>query len=402
MGDLSGALPIAEEELSARAEGLRGFALQRLEQLVMAESPSGNVALLGRLNDDLTRAYRAVGARVERDPGPDGDHLICHWDSGPTYARDGHVLIIGHSDTVFPAGTTADRPFRLSADGDTVTGPGVYDMKGALIEIELAMLMLADAGLPLLHPVRLVIVNDEETGSVDGRRVVAANTDGAIAAIGLEPPLPGGDLKIGRRGVARVEMIVDGVEAHAGLDEALGVSAIDELLDHLVALRPLPHSLPDAAVNIGAIEGGTRANVVAGYARAELGLRFATPETERLLLRAVETRHPIRSGAVVHTKRLSHRPAWAADPANPLAAQLRAAAAGVGMRVGTGVAAGAGDTNLTGAAGIPTVDGLGPEGSGAHATGERASIRSLLQRAALLAVYLSATSVQRPSARVVV
>jgi glutamate carboxypeptidase len=129
--------------------------------------------------------------------------------------------------------------------------------------------------------------------------------------------------------------------------------------------------------------------VVAGHARAEIGLRFATVEAERALLRAVESLRPVRPGATVRTNRLSYRPAWAPDPANPLAAELVGLAAAMGVGLPTGFSAGAGDTNLTGAAGIPTVDGMGPHGSGAHAASERASVGSLLQRAALLASYLS-------------
>ncbi len=210
-----------------------------------------------------------------------------------------------------------------------------------------------------------------------------------MAALGLEPPLPDGGLKTGRRGVARVQLTVEGLAAHAGLDAALGVSAIDELLDQLLALRAVGPGPPEASLNVGTIGGGTRANVVAGQASAELGLRFGTTEAEQALLGACEALTAIRPGAVLRTRRLSYRPAWRADPGNPLAAELVALAAGLGMSLSTGPSGGAGDTNLTGARGIPTVDGLGPAGAGAHAPGEYASIGSLLHRAALLAAYLS-------------
>lgn len=375
-------------DLMARAEKLRPAAIQRLEQLVMLESPSGHAELISALNGELAAVFAGVGARVERDPGPDGDHLVCRWSAAANAEPAGHVLLIGHSDTVFAAGSTAGRPFRLLADADTVTGPGVYDMKGALVEVELALRLLADCTVPLRRPVRLVIVNDEEIGSPDGHRVVQAHADGAVAAIGLEPPLPGGGLKIGRRGVARVELAVDGVEAHAGLDADLGISAIDELLDQLTSLRTTFEGTPEMAVNIGTIAGGTRANVIAGHASAELGLRFSTPQAERAVLGTLESLSPIRAGAAVRTDRLSYRPAWAADTANPVAAALVQIAARAGLDLAVGVSAGAGDTNVTGASGLPTVDGLGPEGSGAHAASEQASLTSLVQRAALLAAYL--------------
>jgi glutamate carboxypeptidase len=337
------------------------------------------------VHDELADGYAATGARVDRVPGDGAEHLLVHW---PGVADGGHVLLIGHSDTVFAQGTTQQRPFRLAPDGDTLTGPGVYDMKGALVAVELAMLLLAGAGTTPRRPVRLVVVSDEEIGSPDGQRVVASAAEGAVAALGLEPPLPDGGLKTGRRGVARVRVSVEGVEAHAGLDAALGVSAVDELVDHLVALRAAVPGPPEGELNVGTVAGGSRANVVAGSARAELGLRFATPAAEAALLGACEALRPIRPGARVRTERLSYRPAWPADPANPLAAELVALARGLGLELTTGPSGGAGDTNVPGAAGVPTVDGLGPYGAGAHAPTEWASLRSLLFRAALLAGYL--------------
>ncbi|MFF3561659.1 M20/M25/M40 family metallo-hydrolase [Streptomyces sp. NPDC002574] len=378
------------DELLDRAALLRERALRRLETLVNAESPSGDAARIEVVTRELEAAYTAVGARTERVPGPDGDHLVCHWPGGDS--GDGHILMIGHSDTVFPAGTTAERPFRLEPDGDTVTGPGVFDMKGSLVEVELAMLLLAGTGSRPFRPVRLVVVNDEEIGSPDGRRLVARHAEGAVAVLGLEAPLPGGALKTGRRGVARIRIDVEGVSAHAGLDPGLGVPAIDELVDQLRALRTVVPAPPAAELNVGTIQGGTRANVVSGHARAELGLRFADQEAEDATLAAVESIVPFRDGARISTTRVSHRPAWAADPANPLAAELIRLAGALGLELTTGTSGGAGDTNHTGAAGIPTADGLGPEGGGAHSATEHASVRSLLHRAALLAAYLRGPS----------
>ena len=373
--------------LRERARQLRGQALARWEQLVAMETPSGDVRLIGALNRELEQGYRPTGARVETVAAPGGDHLVCRWDGAP--GATGHVLLVAHSDTVFPAGTTARRPFRLAADGDTVTGPGVFDMKGSLVQVELAMRMLAETGSTPSRPVRLVIVSDEEIGSPDGRRVVAEHARGAEAVLGLEPPLPGGGLKVGRRGVARVRLSVDGIAAHAGLDADQGVSAVDELVDQLVVLRGLLPSSPEASANVGTVSGGTRANVVAGAADAELGLRFRTAESEREVFAALASLEPVRAGARLHTERLSYRPAWAPDPASPLTAELIALAREMGLALPVGTSGGAGDTNATGAAGIPTVDGLGPEGVGAHSDSEEASLASLLDRSALLAAFMS-------------
>jgi glutamate carboxypeptidase len=374
--------------LLADAEALREQALARLETLVTLESPSGDRGLLARLADELQCGYERVGARVERDAGPDGDHLVCQWGAD---ADGGHVLLIGHYDTVLPAGTIGDRPF--ACVDDVLSGPGVFDMKGALVQVELAMQLL-DGGRGLPRPVRLVIVNDEEIGSPDGQRVVAAHAEGAVAAIGLEAPLPGGRLKTGRRGVARVRLRVEGREAHAGLDQTAGVSAIDELVDQVRLLQDRLPAPPGVACNVGLIGGGTRANVVAGQASAELGLRFGDPEAERSAADVLESLQVVRDGASLRVQWLSRRPVWPADPHNPLAAEFAALGVELGMELGTGTSGGAGDTNYTGAAGIPTVDGLGPEGKGAHGPAERASLRSLLERAALLAHYLGGGGAQ--------
>ncbi|MGY3790988.1 M20/M25/M40 family metallo-hydrolase [Streptomyces antibioticus] len=367
-------------------------ALERWSRLVSLETPSGDADRAAVFGRELAAGLAATADRVEQPPGPGGDHLVAYWNGRETTddgSPAGHTLLVAHSDTVFPAGTVARRPFTLAEDGDTVTGPGVFDMKGSLVAVELAMDLLSRTGATPRRPVRLVVVNDEEIGSPDGSRLVARHAEGAHAVLGLEPPLPGGALKIGRRGVARVRLRVRGVSAHAGLDAALGVSAIDELVDQLARLRATADALPDAALNVGTISGGTRANVVADHAEAEIGLRYATAETERALMSALLEPTPVRERAALSAEKLSHRPAWAMDPANPLAAELTTLAAALGLALPIGSSGGAGDTNLTGALGIPTVDGLGPAGAGAHGEDEHASLSSLLERAALVATYLN-------------
>ncbi|MEW2289495.1 M20/M25/M40 family metallo-hydrolase [Streptomyces sp. NPDC047841] len=381
-------------ELLALARTFAAPVLERWEDLVTLETPSGDAGRAAVFAERLATGLAATADRIEQPPGPDGAHLVAYWNGRGTRddtgdgTPEGHTLLVAHSDTVFPAGTVARRPFALAEDGDTVTGPGVFDMKGSLVAVELAMDLLCRTGTTPRRPVRLVVVTDEEIGSPDGSRLVARHAEGAHAVLGLEPPLPGGALKIGRRGVARVRLTVRGVSAHAGLDAALGVSAIDELVDQLAALRATAAALPDAALNVGTVSGGSRANVVADHAEAEIGLRYATHETERALLSALLEPSPVRARAALSATTLSHRPAWAMDPANPLAAELTALASALGLDLALGTSGGAGDTNHTGALGIPTVDGLGPAGAGAHSEDERASLSSLLERAALIAAYL--------------
>ena len=371
-------------ELLERAAGARSDAIGRLQALVNLESPSDDPELLGVVRTALGEQLSGLGGTVQTVCGPDGDHLRASFGGS---SADRHVLVVGHFDTVCPVGTLARRPFRL--DGDWASGPGTFDMKGALVALELALQLMRDIGLPFAQPVQVVLVCDEEVSSPDGRNVVLAGATGAIAVLGLEPPHPGGDLKNGRRGVARIRIDVEGRESHSGLAAADGVSAIDELVDQLVVLRNKLPQGPDLSSNVGTVAGGTRANVVAGQASAEIGLRFATQEAEQAAMAGLAAIEAVRPGARVTTRTLSSRPAWQPAVDGWLVDFIRAQAAQLGESIGARPAGGAGDTNFTGASGIPTVDGLGPRGHGAHAPDERVNIGAILQRAALLALLFA-------------
>jgi glutamate carboxypeptidase len=368
-------------------EAALAAAVERLALLVRLESPSGDVARLGALRDVLAGRLAELGGAVELVPGGSGDHVRAAFPGPGRAPGGGHILVVGHYDTVWEGGWLASHPFTLR---DLVaTGPGVLDMKGAIVALELAFELLRDSGRPLAQPVRVVLVADEEVSSPHGRTAVLDAAAGAAAVVGLEPPHPDGGLKTGRRGVARVRIEVFGREAHAGLAVAAGVSAIDELLDQLAALRDALPRAADLGWNIGRVSGGTRANVVAGRASAEVGLRFATGETERACFSAIRGLTPVRDGARVVAEVLSSRPAWPPAPGNPLAEHVIALAAGLGERLGARPAGGAGDTNFTGAAGLPTVDGLGPRGRGAHSPAESVRVDSILRRAHLLAALFA-------------
>jgi len=413
--------PVAEPARGQPAAGQPGLrrggeaalaaAVERLARLVRLESPSGDVTRLGALRDVLADRLAELGGTVQLVPGGAGDHVRAVFPAtspaasratspaafpttSPAASRTvggapagGHILVVGHYDTVWEAGWLASHPFTLR--GLVASGPGVLDMKGAIVALELAFELLKDSGRAPAQPVQVVLVADEEVSSPHGRTAVMDAAAGAAAVVGLEPPHPDGGLKTGRRGVARVRLEVHGREAHAGLAVAGGVSAIDELLDQLVRLRDALPRAADLGWNIGRVSGGTRANVVAGRASAEIGLRFATRQTERAAFSAVRSLTPVRPGARVAAEILSSRPAWPATPGNPLAEHVIGLAAGLGERLGARPAGGAGDTNFTGAAGLPTVDGLGPRGRGAHSPAESVRVDSILRRAELLAVLFS-------------
>ncbi|MBB4945811.1 glutamate carboxypeptidase [Kitasatospora gansuensis] len=378
------ALPGLPATLHSKARTLRGAVRSRCADLARIESPTGDSARLNALAEELGAGYAATGAQVRRVPNEAGDHLVMDWPGRDESLAP--LLVVGHHDTVWPVGTLADWPVE-ERDG-ALTGPGVLDMKAGLALVEGAFALLADLGQRPHRPVRLVVVADEELGSPDGRKLVERQLAGAAAVLGLEPPHPDGSLKTARRGSSRVRLTVTGREAHAGNDAALGISAVDELVDQLVLVRGLVNQ-PGTELNAGRITGGTRANVVAGRAEAELGLRFATPEAQRRTLDNLAHLTALRPGAKVRAEVLSSRPTWPVRPANPLLRHVRSLAAALGQNLDGAPAGGAGDTNIAGARGLPTLDGLGAVGAGPHARHEHIRTDQLAPRIALLAALLA-------------
>jgi glutamate carboxypeptidase len=240
------------------------------------------------------------------------------------------------------------------------------------------------------RPVRVVVVADEEVGSPSARELVTAESAGVYAAFGLEPPHPNGDLKTSRWGSTRVRIEITGREAHAALDPDSGISAIDELVDQLIAVRGIVAQYDQVLCNVGTITGGGRTNVVPGSASADIGFRFVDPETERAVLDAVTALEAVRANAQLQVRVMSNRPAWQPSAATEeLLAKVIEAGRSVGQDVGGAAASGAADTNLTGWLGVPTLDGLGPVGKGAHAVHEQVIAASLAERVALVAAIIS-------------
>lgn len=375
-------------ELGGTADD-RAAVLARLAELVGLDSPSGDADLLAAARDCLSTRLRELGVDVEVITGPAGDHLRGSLGAAATGSADrrDRLLLIGHYDTVWPAGEARRRP--LTVNGDEARGPGVFDMKGSLVALEHALALIRRRRLELPQPVEIVIVADEEVSSPTGRDVVMDAAARARAVLGLEPPHPDGALKTGRRGTAIVGLTVTGREAHAGLDAAAGVSAIDELVDQLVAVRSSLASIPGLELNVGRVSGGSRHNVVAGHATAQLGIRIAAAEAQNQLLRWLETVRPIRDGAAVTAEVVAMRPVWPEAPEDALVAHVSRLAALDGSPIGGRPAGGAGDTNFTGAAGIPTVDGLGPQGHGAHSLTETVRVSSILRQGELLCALLT-------------
>jgi glutamate carboxypeptidase len=376
--------------------------LQRIHDYVQWETPTGDGPAITRLADALQRRYRDLGAEVVMHPvgsgGAGGSHVLADLPGRGQLSHDSTVLLLGHSDTVWPRETLAGMPW--SVDGDRVAGPGSFDMKSGLVVIETALEVIRTLDLPH-RPVRIAIAADEEIGSPSFQPVLADMLDAVGCALGFESPHPDGALKRGRWGSTRINLGVIGRESHAALDPDGGISAIDELVDQLRLVRDIVETANEPAhtgaptpggvlLNVGTISGGTRANVVAGTANALIGLRFLDATVESTVLEKIRGLRAIRPGAVVDVTVLSSRPAWIpTSGSDQLLERMTRAAASVGQTVSARPAAGAADTNLPGARGVPTLDGLGPRGEGAHARSESFSIESLTQRIELLVAFLT-------------
>jgi glutamate carboxypeptidase len=358
----------------------------RLREYVGHETPTGDNQALNAFADRLLARYRDLGGTARRVAAPTGDHVVADFPGRGPRAAEPPLLFLGHHDTVWPVGQLRDAMPWREQDG-VIHGPGVFDMKGGLVVLETALEHVAD----LDHrPVRVVVVADEEIGSPSARDLVTAESAGVFAAFGLEPPHPNGDLKTSRWGSTRVRIEVIGREAHAALDPGSGVSAIDELVDQLILVRAVVARYDEVLCNVGTITGGGRTNVVPGSAAADIGFRFVDPETERAVLDAVTGLEPVRADAQLQVRVMSNRPAWQPSAATEeLLGKVIVAGRSVGQEVDGAAASGAADTNLTGWLGIPTLDGLGPLGKGAHAVHEQVIAASLAERADLVAAIIT-------------
>jgi glutamate carboxypeptidase len=359
-----------------------------LEALCRRESPSLDPGGQQAVHAALAANLDALGFEVRELPGPrSGGHLYAR----PRRRTRGAPLqlLLGHYDTVWPAGTLASMPYVV--DGDRVRGPGVYDMKGGLAQMVVAIATLRGLGLePPATPV--VLVNaDEEVGSRESGRFVRRLARTACRAFVLEPSLGvDGRLKTERKGVARYTVVVHGRAAHAGLDPGAGASAILELSHVIQALFALNDPARGVTVNVGTIDGGLRPNVVAPESRAVVDVRTRTAADAEAVDAAIRGLVPITPGTSLAVEGGVGRPPLEATSRNQsLFAAAQRLAAGIDLPLDGGLAGGGSDGS-TASLYTATLDGLGPVGDGAHAAHEYLEVGATLDRAALLALLLLA------------
>src|SRR5215813_2711107 len=294
------------------------------------------------------------------------------------------LLIVGHLDTVWPIGTLERQPFRIH-DG-LAYGPGTFDMKAGLMIAFFYLRALKEARYETMRPVAFLITCDEETGSQYNRTVIEAEGLRSHAALVLEPPIPGGSLKTGRKGVGEFELIITGKPAHAGNDPRGGISAITELAHQILAINGMSDFERGTTLNVGVVSGGVLSNVIAAQARARIDMRYLTLEEGTRITQALAQLRPVLDGARIEVRGGINRPPLVRTPAvQALFEHAQRLEAEIGFDVGEGSVGGGSDGNFIAALGVPVLDGLGVDGAGAHAEHEHVIISDIPRRAALLA-----------------
>ncbi|WP_308190385.1 M20 family metallopeptidase [Amycolatopsis sp. GM8] len=302
---------------------------------------------------------------------------------------DKPVLVLCHYDTVWPLGTLAEIPFRI--EGDRGTGPGIFDMKSGLVHAVWALKALSAAGLER-PPIRLLLNGDEETGSLSSRPVIEEVAADAAAALVFEASADGA-IKTARKGVGIFRVDATGVEAHAGLDPAKGCSAIDEIARVVLHLHGLTDPGKGTTVNVGVLDGGTRTNVTAGKAGAQLDVRVASQGEADRIDRALAALRPHDARATLTVSGAWNRPVMErSETTFGLYERARTLAAEIGLDLRECSVGGASDGNFVAALGLPVLDGFGAVGDGAHARHEHISVQGMLERTALAAAVLHALS----------
>jgi glutamate carboxypeptidase len=362
--------------------------LATLRKFVLAESPSLEKFPADHCCGIVASEWSNRQTRVERLPQMQrGDHLRIT-RSPQTTRASGQLLVLGHYDTVYESGSLAKMPYRVS--GGKAYGPGTFDMKAGLVQALFAFDALQQSKAALRKRVVFLWTSDEEIGSDSSRKLIESEARRSDAVGVLEPSLgPRGLLKTSRKGVGEAEILVHGRASHAGLAPEEGVNAVHELARQIMRIQEWNDPRRGISVNADIIEGGTRANVIAERARAVLDLRAMRIADMRRLEQRLRSLRPGVPGARLEVRGGFNRAPMERKVSAALFASAKSLAARMGLRLGECAAGGGSDGNLTAALGIPTLDGLGAVGDGAHSAHEHVFAKTLPQRAALLAALLA-------------
>ena len=364
----------AVRDLRASMEAQASQMLADVEAFVNIESPSHEV-------DDLRRSAQFLAALMERVLGSspklvdssEGPHV--HWKG----SDDTRVLVVGHHDTVFPKGTVARRSF--SRDGDVARGPGIFDMKAGIVQAIYGL-----GAIDERRHVEILITADEEVGSYASRELIEERARATGHVLVIEPSADGGALKVARKGVGTFRVDIAGKASHAGLEPEKGINSLVELAAQVQAITTIARPEIGTTVTPTVASAGTTENVVPAAAHIIVDTRISEPSEKARVEAAFASLAPTVIGASVSVSGSINRPPMHESSAAGLFALAKKVADELGIADLRGVAVGGGsDGNFTAAIGIPTLDGCGAVGGGAHADSEHVVISTMPERAALLA-----------------
>ena len=359
-----------------------------IKEMVECESPTDMPSEVNRFVD-LLISYTSDIAIARRFKSKHfGNHLRLEFKL-PGRRKEGQILGLGHSDTVWPMGTLRHMPFRQSKG--RLWGPGVLDMKSGLAFFITAARVLRELDIPVNRKIVLLVVSDEEVGSPTSRQVTEEEAKRSKAVLVLEPGTGlTGKLKTARKGIGHYVVSIEGRAAHAGVDFENGISAILEAAQQIEKISSITNTERGITVNPGVISGGTRSNVVAAEVRIEVDARAVTLRDAETVDRKLKALRPVDKRCKVRVEGGLNRPPMERTKAT---AELFKQAQEIGTKLGLTLeessTGGGSDGNFTAALGVPTLDGLGSVGEGAHATNESILVDRIADRVALLMGLLS-------------
>jgi glutamate carboxypeptidase len=366
--------------------------VETIRELVEIESPSDHKPAVDRIAKLLAAKFEAIGGRTQLHRSYDfGDSLQVDFaGSRSPSANRKPVLLLGHYDTVYPLGTLANMPCKI--DGGLLRGPGVLDMKSGIALMLHAIEALQAWHEELPRPVTFFLVSDEEVGSYSSRKTTEALAKQSAGVLVLEPAAGlRGAVKTARKGVGEYTLRVQGVAAHAGLDPGQGHSAILELARQITVMAKLNNLRQGLSVNPGVVRGGTRSNVIAAEASVVIDVRIKRAKQAAGIDRKLRSLKPFDKHCKLElTGNINRLPMERTDGVAALYKKAQAIARDAGWKLEEAAVGGGSDGNFTAGMGIPTLDGIGGVGEGAHAVHEYIVISELPRRALLLAGMIEA------------
>lgn len=366
-------------------EAHRAEMLEFTRWLVEQESMSREADATSRIAENLGEKLASMGGSVDLfNDAAYGSTLRARFNYAGDESHNGkQLLVVGHLDTVWPIGTLAARPFRV--ESDCAFGPGIFDMKSGVMLAAYAVRAIRELGRMTRRQTTLLMTCDEETGSHFSREIIEEEARRACAALVMEPPIPGGTIKTGRKGVGEFELIIRGRPAHAGNDPGAGISAITEMAHQILAINKLNDYDRGTTVNVGVARGGVLSNVIAAEAHAFVDMRFGTVDEGERISQAMSHLQPVIDGARIELRGGINRPPLVRTAeTGALFDHAKRLASGIGFELKEGSVGGGSDGNFIAALGVPVLDGLGVDGAGAHAEHEHIIVSDIPRRAALL------------------